>query len=93
MRKRFSPEFIAKISLAAIKGEKTIAELSSKYEVHRTQITKWRKQAIDGLVDIFKSKRRKCKQDKDKLIDELYRQIGRLKVENEWFKKKSALFE
>lgn len=87
MKKSFSPEFMAKVALAAIKEETTIAELSSKYEVHRTQIGNWRKQAMEGLVDIFKEKRDKSKKDNEKLVDELYRQIGQLKVENEWLKK------
>lgn len=93
MRKNFSPEFMAKVALAAMREESTMAELSSKYEVHRTQIGNWRKQALEGLVDIFKGKRDKSEKDKEKLIDELYRQIGQLKVENEWLKKKSALLE
>jgi transposase len=93
MRKRFSPDFMAKVALAAIKEESTIAELSSKYEVHRTQIVNWRKCALEGLVDIFRGKRDKSLEHKEKVINELYRQIGQLKVENEWLKKKSALFE
>lgn len=93
MRKSFSGEFMAKVALAAIKEEKTIAELSSDYEVHRTQITKWRKRALEGLVEIFKEKGSKSSKDNGKLVDELYRQIGQLKVENEWLKKKSAQFE
>lgn len=93
MRKNFSPEFMAKVALAAIKEETTIAELSSKYEVHRTQIGIWRKRLLEGLVEIFKRKRDKTNKDNERLIEELYRQIGRLKVENEWLKKKSALFE
>lgn len=93
MRKRFSPEFIAKVALAAIKEEMTPAELSSKFEVHRSQITNWRRRAMEGLVDIFMDKRAKANRDKEKLIDELYRQIGRLKVENEYLKKKSASIE
>ncbi|MCP4989300.1 MAG: hypothetical protein GY928_25560 [Colwellia sp.] len=93
MRKNFSPDFMAKVALVAIKEEMTIAELSSKYEVHRTQITNWRKRALEGLVNIFSGKGGKSCRDKEKLIDELYRQIGQLKVENEWLKKKSALFE
>ena len=88
MRKNFSPGFIAKVAIAAIREEMTMAELSSKYEVHRTQIGKWRKQVIEGAVDIFKGKRDKQDKDKEKLTDELYRQIGQLKVENEWLKKK-----
>jgi putative transposase len=84
---------MAKVALAAIKEEATIAELSSKYEVHRTQIGNWRKQAMEGLVEIFKGKRDKSRKDNEKLVEELYCQIGQLRVENEWLKKKSALLE
>ncbi len=93
MRKCFSPDFKAKVPLAAIQGDKTTAELSSKYEVHRSQISNWRKRAMDGLVEIFKGKRDKSVKESEKLIDELYRQIGQLKVENDWLKKKATLFE
>ncbi len=57
MRKSFSPDFIAKVALSAMKEEMTIAELSSKYEVHRTQITNWRKRATKGFIDIFRGER------------------------------------
>ena len=50
MRKNFSPDFMAKVALAALKEEVTIGEMSLKYEVHRTQITNWRKRALEGLV-------------------------------------------
>jgi len=71
----------------------TIAELSSKYEVHRSQITNWRKRALEGLREIFRGKRDKSIKDNEKIIDELYRQIGQLKVENDWLKKNAALFD
>ena len=93
MRKSFSPEFMAKVALAAIKEETSLAELSGKYEVHRTQIGNWRKRAMDGLVDIFRGKRDLAKKDQERLIEELYRQIGQLKVESDWLKKKAATFE
>ena len=93
MRKNFSAEFMAKVALAALKEEKTIAELSSQYEVHRTQITKWRKRAQQGLIEIFQRKGNKLCKDNGELVDELYRQIGQLRVENEWLKKKSKQFE
>lgn len=89
MRKSFDKEFMARVALEAIKEEKTIAELSSQYEVHRTQITKWRKRALEGLAGIFQGKEGKNAEEKAKVTDELYRQIGQLKVENEWLKKKS----
>ena len=78
---------MAKVALEAIREEKTIAELSSQYEVHRTQITKWRKRALEGLAGIFQGKESRTGGEKEKVIDGLYRQIGQLKVENEWFKK------
>ncbi|MBU1487725.1 hypothetical protein KKH56_06745 [bacterium] len=87
MRKSFSPEFMARVALSAIKEEMTMAELSSKYEVHRTRISKWRKLAIEGLVDIFKGRKDKTNKDKERLADELYKQIGQLKVENDRLKK------
>ena len=68
MRKSFSPEFMAKVALAAIKDETSLAELSGKYEVHRTQIGNWRKRAMDGLVDIFRGKRDLAKKDRERLI-------------------------
>jgi len=87
MRKSFSAEFMAKVALEAIKEEKAIAEISSRYEVHRTQITNWRKRALEGVKEIFNGRREKASENKEKQIDELYRQIGKLKVENEWLKK------
>jgi putative transposase len=88
MRKSFNTEFIAKVALEAIKAEKTLAALPSQYEVHRTQIAKWRKRAIEGFGGIFQGKAAKTIGEKEKVINELYRQIGKLKVENEWLKKK-----
>ena len=93
MRKSFNTEFMAKVALEAIKEEKTLAELSSQYEVHRTQIAKWRKRAIEGLGGIFQGKEAKSIGEQEKVIDELYRQIGQLKVENEWLKKKATQIE
>ena len=93
MRKRFSADFIAKVVLESLREEMTMAELSSKYGVHRVQISRWRKRALEGLTEIFKGKSDKSSQNKEKLIDELYRQVGQLKVENDWLKKKSSHFE
>ncbi len=93
MRKSFSPEFMAKVALAAMKEEATMAELSSKYEIHRTQIGNWRRQAMEGLIEVFRGNRDKSGRDREDLIEELYRQIGQLRVENEWLKKKSMRLE
>ena len=88
MRRRFGSEFKAKVALAAIRGEETLSELASKYEVHPGQIQTWRRQAIDSMQDSFSDKRIKRDNEHAELVDDLYRQIGILKVENEWLKKK-----
>jgi putative transposase len=94
MRKtKYGPEFMAKVALAALQKDKTMSEVSSQYEVHSTQITRWRQRALEGLVEIFRGKPTQRDEEKEKLVEELYRQIGRLKVENEWLKKKSAILE
>ena len=87
MRKRYSSEFKSKVAVEAIAGRKTMAELSSKFEVHRDQVQKWKKIALDGLPGLFTGNKAGGKGEQ-KLIDELYRQIGQLKVEIDWVKKK-----
>lgn len=93
MRKKHSSDFMAKVGLVALRGENTMSELASKYEVHVSAISRWRKRAMEGAIQGFKNKPTQTDREKEDLIDELYRQIGQLKVENEWFKKKSAMFE
>ena len=90
-RRKHSPAFKAKVSLAAIKGELTINEISSQFGVHPNQISKWKKQAIDELDSVFFGKRDRNKKEQKELTEELYKQIGQLKVELDWAKKKSGL--
>lgn len=89
MRRKFDASFKARVAMAAIKGEATLAELASRYQVHPNQITQWKKQALDGLPALFVDKRKNGRPDQENLEDDLYRQIGKLKVELEWLKKKS----
>jgi transposase len=91
-RKKYSPAEKAKIALEAIKGELTLAQLSSKYAVHGTQINTWKKQAVALLPDIFTDKNKQEVTNYEIQLSELYEQIGRLKVENDFLKKKSELF-
>jgi len=91
IRRNHSAAFKAKVALEAVKKEKTIAQLSSEYGVHPNQITQWRKRLLDELPDIFSRKRKKKETDAEALQSELYRQIGQLKVELDWLKKKSEL--
>ena len=90
-RRNHSAAFKAKVALAAAKGDKTIAELASQYEVHPSQITKWKKQMLESLPDIFSSRGQNEHQDQEELTAQLYQQIGQLKVELDWLKKKSGL--
>ena len=93
IRRVHAPAFKAKVALEAIRETKTIAELSSLYSVHPTQITKWKRQALEIITDGFSTQQRKRGRDGTELIEELYRQIGRLKVELDFLKKKMGLFE
>ncbi len=87
-RKRFSSEFKAKVALEAIKGLKTTAEISSELGVHVSQINQWKKELRDALPGLFSGQSDTDAKDKEKLIDQLYSQIGKLQVENDWLKKK-----
>lgn len=89
-KRRFSKEFKAKVALAALKEEKTLAELSSEYEVHANMIGRWARQAKRQLPEVFAGKQEK-QADKDKLIEELYQRIGQLSMESDWLKKKLNL--
>ena len=90
-RRQLGPEYKAKVALTAIKGEMTMSEISSKFEVHSTQITRWRKQVLEGVKEIFSQGRKTSERTDPQLVDDLYKQIGQLKVENEWLKKKSEI--
>lgn len=89
-RRKFSPQEKAKIALEALKGNQTQSQLTSKYGVHATQINGWKRRLKEGIVSLFSDRRRTKEHDQDALIEELYRQIGQLKVELDWLKKKSV---
>ena len=91
IRKKYDAALKARIALEAVKGDKTIREISSIYGVHSSQIMKWKKQLLEELPSIFSDKRAKTEKEREDLEAELYRQIGQLKVELEWLKKKSIL--
>ena len=93
MRKKFPDEFKAKVALAALKGDKTIAELVTEYDVHASQINTWKAVARERLAELFSGSTggaEKAKEQKD-LIEDLYKSVGRMQVENDWLKKKLNL--
>jgi putative transposase len=90
-RKRYEAGFKTRVAIEAIKGEKTLSEPAGRFGIHPNQITMWKKQAIESLPEIFSKRRSKKRKDEDDLTSELYRQIGQLKVELDWLKKKSGL--
>lgn len=85
-RKKYSAEFKAKVALAALKNEETTAELAQRFGVHPTMITGWKRALLDNAAEIF-DKNRKSQKQNEEVIDELHRQIGRLKVENDFLSK------
>ncbi len=91
IRKNHNAAFKSRVAFEAAKGEKTIAQLSSEYGIHPNQIGQWKKKLLEELPVIFSDKRKKAERDRDELEAELYRQIGQLKVELEWLKKKSNI--
>ena len=88
MRKRYGSKFKTKVAFEAIKNENTIAELSNKFEIHRDLVQKWKKIVLEGSPELFSVKNGKGGKNNEKIVDELYRQIGKLKVENDWLKKR-----
>jgi transposase len=88
-RRVFGGAFRAKVALAAVKGDKTLAELASHFDVHPNQVSAWRKELIERAAELFEDRRRQRCED-EASTEELYEQIGRLKMEVDWLKKKSA---
>lgn len=87
-RKQHSPQFKAKLALEALKGLDTTQALAARYGVHPTQISTWKRHLLDGAAEVFAGKR-KTRSDDEAHRAELYEQIGRLKMEVEWLKKKT----
>ena len=91
-RKQHSAQFKAKVALEAVKGVHTLNELSSQFELHPTQVVQWKKRLTEGAPELFQGRADRTAQEDGQLRDRLYQEIGQLKVELDWLKKKQDLF-
>lgn len=91
-RRQHSAEFKAKVAIEALSGQYTLAELATKYEVHPMQISKWKTEFEKQAPKIFARGKDREAEEKDKLIEDLYRKVGKAEMEVEWLKKKVGYF-
>jgi putative transposase len=89
-RKVYKAEFKAKVALEAVKGRLTINQIAKEFEVHPNQVATWKKQFLDSLPQVFESSGKSKSVENEELTNRLYQQIGQMKVELDWLKKKSA---
>jgi transposase-like protein len=89
MRKRYDKDFKAKVAIEAMKGEKTLQELSLQFEVHPNMIAQWKRQLIEQAAQLFEKtgKGNAAADEAERKTDRLFRQIGQLQVENDYLKK------
>jgi transposase len=92
VRKTYTGQFKGNVAIAAVKAEHTLSELATQYEVHPNQIKHWKSYLLEHVGELFEDQRRQKEKDKDAMLDELYKQIGQLKVELDWVKKKAATY-
>jgi transposase-like protein len=87
-RRKIGGEFKAKVALAAVRGDRTINEVAAAYEVHPNQVSTWKRQLQESIGDIFSDRRVQKQKKEEENTAGLYEQIGRLKVQLDWLKKK-----
>ena len=91
-RRQYSPEFKSKIALAAVRGDKTTSEIAAQYELHPTQVNTWKRELLENVSTLFDKGKstHKAQSGAQAENDELYRQIGKLKVERDFLAERSA---
>jgi transposase-like protein len=87
-RRKFSAEFKAKVALEALKERKTVAELAAPYELHPVQLSKWKKELRENITQAFQNPKKSEEKRREAEQARLYEEIGRLKMELDWLKKK-----
>jgi transposase-like protein len=92
-RKQHSAQFKARVVIEAIRGEKTLSQLGSQFKVHPIQIAKWRKSALEQMPELFVDGRTRKARSDEAGNNALYEEIGRLKVELDWLKKKVGMLD
>jgi putative transposase len=88
-RRQHTAAFKAQVAMAALKEQQTLNELASRYGVHPVQVAQWKKQAQEGLPTVFASRRARAAEETEALQARLYQEIGQLKVELDWLKRKA----
>jgi len=91
-RRRYDESFKAKVAVEALKGEKTVSELASQYEVHPNQIMQWRKQLLDGAAEVFSRRKDPEVDEIRKELDRAHRKLGQRDLEVDYLKKKCKQF-
>ena len=89
-RRRFSADFKAKVALEALKGEQTLSELAARFDLHPNMIAQWKRQAVEGMAEVFSSKGSKRKEVGETQIKELHAKIGQLTIERDFLAKASG---
>ena len=84
MRRRFTGEFKARVALEALRGDKSVQEIAAKHKVHPNQVSTWKRQAIDGLSDVFSNGADRAHQDHETEVRDLHAKIGQLTVERDF---------
>ncbi len=86
-RRRFSSDFKARVALEALRGDRTIQEIASKHKVHPNQVSKWKRQAMDGLGEVFSNGADRATRDHEDEVHDLHAKIGQLTVERDFLAK------
>ena len=89
-RRRFSADFKAKLALEAFKGEQTLSELAARFDLHPNMIAQWKRQAVEGMAEVFATKGSRHKEMGEAQIKELHAKIGQLIIERDFLAKASG---